>query len=202
MELRQIASFVDSRPIEMLSRSQLWRVAERQGVEYPRDATKKQMIDLFDAMNVDVTQPESGIDWVMINGKDEHGNQTRYLAPVRPDHQSARDQVDSSALLNRKLSEEQEKNSAQKDRIGKLEDENTELKNMLGQLMDKIDGLSNDNNTVTFPSEPPPTDIKVVDIPSMEYWALFKHVKSLGHPVKRGMRRHELEALINGEDTT
>ncbi len=215
MELSQLASFVDSTPIEMLRRAQLWQIADRHNIQYPRDATKKQMIDLLEAMQVDVTQPENGIQWMQITGEDENGRSTSYVAPVIPAHQSARDGFDSGAVLDQRiqLEEAQEKNDAQADELKRLREENAEYKAKFEDMSDKLDALlaaqsrpeQTDDEVDEKPDEPEPDDnASDAEIECSEYsfWELFRIARDRGLEPKRGMKRSALEALINGENTT
>lgn len=178
MELSQIASFVDARPIQLLRRAQLWRIADQHGIPYPRDATKEMMVSVLENAGVDVTKPDSGVQWQMVRGLNEFGHNHQYLAPVIPLHQSAKENIDTTAKLQEIIAKPAKK-SAEHDEIARRDALIEKQSAMLEKLSAKLDALEADQS------------------PSQSYWARFREAKALGLPVERGMRREDIEALLH-----
>lgn len=206
MELSSLVSYGDTTPLNQLRRAQLWQLADKHGIQYPHDATKEQMISLFEGAQVDVTKPENGIQWQLITGRDARGQPSQYVAPVIPEHQSSRHGVDSSALLQQRLeaAEEkerktQDKNDAQAELIGSQRDEIRELKEALGKVMDRLDGMSPTPvaEPETAPLPPPSKSSRGAGL--ARYRELKAACKAKGIEVKKGMKTADLEAALKAQ---
>lgn len=193
-ELSDLVSFGDDIALQVLSRGQLLRFMSEHDIRCSPDATKEESLMAIKAAGIDITKPGQGIDWELIRGRDELGRDTHYIAPIKPAHQSARSGVDSSAILQRKLSETEDKNTAQADEIKRLTDLNGQLVDLVKRLEAKLD--DKDERALKVRGK----RAEAVN----GYWAKYRDAKARGLPVKPGMKGEEIDALIagaaNGQD--
>lgn len=192
-ELQRIVSFADARPIELLSRAQLWRIADAHQIPYPRDATKQKMIALLEGSDIDVTKPASGIRWTQVNGRDEHGHPSSFIAPNREPGQSAREGVQSSSILQARIAETEQKNDAQAEEILKLRKQNEDLVDLLKRLESKLDEKA----------EPKPKKPSKRGQGLTRLRALKAYAKAEGIDFQPTIKLAELEKLVeshNGEN--
>lgn len=137
-ELSEIVSFGDFRPIDQLRRCELWRIADRLRIAYPHDAAKAVMISLLEGNGIDVTKPESGIQWERITGSDEHGRNTAFLAPRHEQHHSARVGADARAALNARIAAEPDETEGSGE-VGALKAEKDRLLQLVARLEARLD---------------------------------------------------------------
>jgi|GEM_PF-5344240 len=178
----------DSRmPIQRLRRCQLWKEADRCGLQYPPGASKDVMIKLFEANSIDVTQSPD-VKWQVLNGRDVDGNPRQELYPVEQQPASIRNGVNASLVLSERLSAKEEEEKGFKEaRLGVLEKENAQLR------------LDNERITKMMEERLAALESKPADpdsSPANPYWAKYRKAREMGLNVDRNMKLPQIEAAI------
>lgn len=188
---------VDDRDdLDRLSRAQLYREAEAQGISFAAGLPKYEwdakgnisggMVPLLRSHGITRFNMKA-VKWFDVQPTDQeraaaahHGQMTSAQSyPVREMHQSKRDGVDSSALLQARLSDTEDKNDAQAAEILRLRAEVKNRDDLLERLAKRLDEE---------------------DAAKKDYWAVKRIMDKYDIPWKRGMKLDEMEALINAHD--
>ena len=130
--------------LDRLSRGQLYKEADAWGVSYPQDAPKFVMVPLLAAMGVNRNNTKT-VRWQTIYPSDDERAAAAHQGvatseqsyPVREIHQSARDGVDTSAILQERLAKADAKNEEKEDEIDALKKANEALMKRLEALEQK-----------------------------------------------------------------
>ena len=185
-QISDLASFVDAKPIQLLTRAQLWKIAERHGLKHPRDATKDEMVRLFEANRIDVTRPENGVQWMRIEGRDERGQPSSYIAPAVPAGKSGRNHVNADAMLQARLEQSETQEKAQAIALADEQKKNRALMQRLEALEAKLAAAPVRAQKKRRTSE---------------RWRLYRECKAAGRIVTATMSVKELKAALDGEDS-
>jgi len=116
---------------ERCSRSMLWRIADREGIDYPLDAIKSVMIDILDAHKVDYTKY---FNWFAVTGKDLQGMPHQEIYPTIPEGNSDNKDIDYGGEMARRTDDEQEEESPDNTMVDALLKKNAELSERLDKL--------------------------------------------------------------------
>ena len=210
-ELAQLVSEDSRPPIQKLRRCQLWKIADRHGLQYPAAAPKTTMIKLLEAHGVDITRPLDGVEWATIYPSTEaqqaaqmngQSLQPQVVPVVRP-HGSARNGVNAQLAISERAARQDQvrEEKFKESRIAALEKENARLvaeaaasKDEAVRLKEIIEQrLAALESKPTAPAEPERTGPNAAQ---REYWKAYRHAKSLGLPGERGMTRESIETLL------
>jgi hypothetical protein len=204
-ELAQLVSEDSRSPIQKLRRCQLWKIADRHGLQYPAAAPKTTMIKLLEAHGVDITRPLDGVEWqtlypsaeaqqaAALNGQ----SLTPQVVPVTRIHASARNGVSAQLMIGARAAaqEKVKEDKFKESRIAALERDNVRMAEENARLKEIIE-----QRLAALESKPPvaPEVPETVTPPSSQrdYWKLYREAKALGLPVEKGMRREAIEAMI------
>ncbi len=192
-EIQQFVGEDSRKPIQRLTRFQLWREADARDLNYKNGATKDAMISLFEANEIDITDFQT-VQWQAVNGTDSAGRAHQEIYPVAKPHASARSGIDARAVLDDRLTKkEEEAKQFEKARIDALERENAKLLKDNAALNETInERLSALEGKGKLVEKEVPDKLK----PQSKYWALYRKAKELGKPVQSGMKMAELVELI------
>ena len=183
----------DRIPNERLGRKALERVADLNGIEYPVGLPKKiwrgtevvgGLVMLLQSHGVDVTRPDSGVEWEEFPQKGEDGNFSHNENyPRKALHQTARDQTDSNAELLRRL-----------DTIKDKDDEILDLRSENERLRSEMDARLAALETKTEPQGFP--------IEKLLPWQIRQMAKSQGIETKGRSDEDIRRDLTNSQDTS
>jgi hypothetical protein len=101
---------------ERMRRRELWKLGKAWGVPYPPGAGKDQMIPILMANNVDPNNPKGAFEFEEVPGEDEAGRAIINRYPKRPEHATARQDIDYAQIMESKEVE----NSSLKDEVAEL----------------------------------------------------------------------------------
>lgn len=133
MELSRLVSEDSRTPAQKMRRAQLWRAADKAGIDYPKDAPKTIMLQIFEAHGVDVTRYQ---DFYPVAVKDESGGTHTEVYPVIPEHATSGKEIDYDAEI-KKRADQAEKDQA---RIEELEQQNKSF-SAIEQRLNQIEKL-------------------------------------------------------------
>lgn len=199
-DLSQLVSEDSRKPLERLRRVQLWRLADALGLQYPHGAPKTTMVKLLEANDVDPTQPISGIQWRVTNGRTSDGVPHQEVYPVQTPHASVRKGVNADAALSNKLAEKsREEQAFEQSRLDSLEKDNEGLKEENAKLRSLIETRLAELETekAKEAGEPEVKEEPEKPLsPQKHYWEVYRKAKAMGIHVDRGMKLNEIESLI------
>jgi hypothetical protein len=139
---------VDERgDLDRLTRTQLYQEADAWGIEYPRDCPKYRwdngrqtggMIALLEAHGVNRGNMKT-VRWQTIYPSEQERQAAAHQGvatteqhyPMSPQHQSARDGVDTTAILQTKLAQSEARSELKGDEVTRLKAELAELKSQI-----------------------------------------------------------------------
>lgn len=193
---------VDSRDdLDRLSRIQLYREADAQGITYPPDHPGEGMRALLRANGVSRGTMKT-VKWRSVHPSEQEIQAAQHQGtatsvqyyPEREVHQSARAGVDSSAILQNKLAEAESKNDEQESEIEQLRAEIAKRDDALARVEALLEKLT------TTEKEPDKEPDRQQNPKAGQYWTLYREVKALGLPVFRGISAEALQELLDGHE--
>lgn len=203
----------DRSELDRLTRTQLYNEAAAWGIKHPPDLAKYVwgpngqinggMIALLESHGVGRHNTKT-IKWVGLQPTEQErmaaahqgAATSEQFYPEIPIHQSARDGVDSSALLQSKLEKAEAKNELQTDELARLKAENANLRAALSRL-DEIE------KKLAAPAEGYGSEVTEhveIEKPATRRWRLIREAQAKGLKADRSTTLEELEKML-GEAT-